>query len=382
MAPNQEIDVSNVMRDRLEFDAGQGLLEGALVYKIQRRQHSESGEFVQDESKSIQLLVAWRVEHTKGLHVRALLVEHDKELDEDKLRKLYRKYWHLLKTRVDSIRINWLLDDVTMLTTTVKAMNGGYEWDIFISEGIRDNVKRLLWINIERQVAIMLVIFLMLMCSASLTIHETIGATVYNQYPDIELVSPVYFCDGGTYNEYFVERTDTSVMMRISLRLGLLDKLPGGILMYKVQRKRNAKSDHQPSTDTASTEVIEDTLKMMRLLVAWKIGSFGEPGVYITLVEHSNELVLNEDKLAQLYNKINDTPSEECDWVFRYCSFSKSTWLMCDNTIMVARYEAAQKESLESKIIISKGVKSKYAESVLWIDSERQVSLSAIIYIF
>jgi hypothetical protein len=149
VVPVQKIDVDAVMRTCIEFNFGQDILEGALVYRIQWRQHTESDKLIQDESKNIQLLVAWNVGHTKGLHLCALLVEHDKELDENKLRKLYQKYWHLLKVQIDPIGSNWLLNN-TIVSTTVKVMNGGYRWDVFISEGTKHNVKRPLWMNAER----------------------------------------------------------------------------------------------------------------------------------------------------------------------------------------------------------------------------------------
>jgi hypothetical protein len=149
VVPDQEIGVNTVMRNLLKLDSGQSTLEGTLVYKIQRK-HTKYEEFIQDESKHIQLLVSWRGEHAKGLHVYALLVEHDKEFDEDKLRMLHQKCWHLLRTRADPIGSNWLLNDMTVLATTIKVMNEGYRWDIFISEGIKNNVRRPLWIDIER----------------------------------------------------------------------------------------------------------------------------------------------------------------------------------------------------------------------------------------
>jgi hypothetical protein len=77
------------MRNYLEFDSGRDILEGVLVYRVQGK-HVKSDEFVHDESKNIQLLIAWH-EHTKGIDVSALLVEYDNELDEDKLRQLYQK---------------------------------------------------------------------------------------------------------------------------------------------------------------------------------------------------------------------------------------------------------------------------------------------------
>jgi hypothetical protein len=150
VVPGSEIDVDSVMSSHFKFDPEQDILEGALVYRIQRRQYGESDNSVQDESKYIQLLIDWRVEHTSELYVRALLVEPDKELDEDKLRVLHQKYWYLLKARVNPIKNNLLLNDAIVLTVAVKAMNGGYRWDIHITKGVSHNVKRPIWIDTAR----------------------------------------------------------------------------------------------------------------------------------------------------------------------------------------------------------------------------------------
>jgi hypothetical protein len=149
VTPDQEIDSGAIMKNRLEFDSRQNILEGTLLYKIQR-QYAEYDEFVQNESKLCQLLVAWHIESTEGLHIRALLVEHDRKLDEDKLRRLHQRCWYSLNTLVNSARSNWLLDNTTVLGTTVKAMNGGYRWDVFISEEERDDIKIPLWIDTKR----------------------------------------------------------------------------------------------------------------------------------------------------------------------------------------------------------------------------------------
>jgi hypothetical protein len=74
VTPCQEIDVDAMMQNRIEFYSRKGILEGALVYRIQKR-HTESDETAEDKPRSVQLLVAWHVDHTKGLNVRALLVE-------------------------------------------------------------------------------------------------------------------------------------------------------------------------------------------------------------------------------------------------------------------------------------------------------------------
>jgi hypothetical protein len=146
VTPGQETDVSTVMRNRIEFGSGKDILEGALACKIQRK-HAESAQV---ESKRICLLVAWHVKYIEGLHVRALLVEYASELDEDKLRRLCQMYWYPLNAWVDPIESRWLLDDATMLTIRVKVTNGGYGWNILISEEIGDNIERPFWINAER----------------------------------------------------------------------------------------------------------------------------------------------------------------------------------------------------------------------------------------
>jgi hypothetical protein len=195
--------------------------------------------------------------------------------------------------------------------------------------------------------------------------------TVFNQYLDIKLASPVYFCNNGTYNEYPIERTDNNVMMKIGFRFGL-DKLSGGILMYKVQRKRDTRSNYQSSTNTTSTETVEDTLKMMRLLMVWRIERSWKFRVRIVLVEHGDELILDEDKLAQLYIKFDNQLSRNYD------SF-QSTWLVCDNIILMTAYEVVQEEGIGLKITISKGAK-KYAMKPIWIDPERQVLYLMVLY--
>jgi hypothetical protein len=130
VVPDKEIDVDAVMQNRLEFDAGQDILEGALVYRIQKK-HAESA---QDKPKRIWLLVAWNGEYTKELHVCVLLVEHNKRLDEDRLRKLYKRRWPLLEARANATGGSWTLNNTTKLATTIKATDEGYRWDISISE--------------------------------------------------------------------------------------------------------------------------------------------------------------------------------------------------------------------------------------------------------
>jgi hypothetical protein len=215
----------------------------------------------------------------------------------------------------------------------------------------------------------MLVISLMLMRTTSLTLHKTMDVAVHNRYPDIELTSPAYFCSHGTLYEYPIETADTGAMMKTGFRYDHGQDEYGSILMYKVQRK--VKSDHQSNTDITS---VEDTWERIRLLVAWKFKRSKGLNVRIMLVEHDMWLVLNEDNLAKLYEKINDIPSGVYILFFRHDGIYKSTWLIGDDTVLEVAYEVICKECIELKIIISEGAKDKDAKLALWIDSERQVS--------
>jgi hypothetical protein len=141
--PGRRIHIDAVMQNRLGFDIEQGLIEGALAYKLREKCAASD----QDELNNIWFIVAWHGEHTKGLHIHALLVKHDKKLDEYKLRKLCQKRWPLLKAQANVIRGNWPLDDATVLETTIKVMHESHRWDIFISGRISYNVKREILFN-------------------------------------------------------------------------------------------------------------------------------------------------------------------------------------------------------------------------------------------
>jgi hypothetical protein len=195
--------------------------------------------------------------------------------------------------------------------------------------------------------------------------------TVHDQHPDIELASPVYFCNCGTYYEYPVKRTNADTIMEIDFRFDLAQDESSGILVYEVRRKSDIRSDHQSSIDTLYAKVTEEALKMIRLLVTWKVKHSWEPKVKIMLVECDDKLVLNEDKLAQLCNRVND--------IYSVCHPCESTWLICDNTTLRATHKIVRKQGFESKISIFKGFKGLNNIRSRWIDSERQVLSEMIV---
>jgi hypothetical protein len=212
------------------------------------------------------------------------------------------------------------------------------------------------------------------MYAVSLALCNTAIMTVHNQYPDIELVSPAYFCNRGTYHEYPVKRMDNNTIMKISFRFDIDQDESSGILMYEAQRKGNTRFGHQSNVDPIYAKVIEEALKVMRLLVTWKVKRSWGPKVNIMLVEYDNGFALNEDKLAQLYEKANDIPSG--------CNLYGCAWLMCDNTTLDVTNEEVEKPDFESKITISEGFVNRHTIRSRWIDSERQVPSDMIIYFY
>jgi hypothetical protein len=216
----------------------------------------------------------------------------------------------------------------------------------------------------------MLTIFSILIYTISLTLYKTMAVTVHNWYSNIELTSLIYFCNHGRCYEYPVGNTDAGVMMKRDFRFDLNQDECGGILMYEVQRKGNIRFDYRFSIDTISAKAIEEASKMTRLLVIWKIERFGKSKVNIMLVEYDNKLVLDEDKLARLYDKVNDIPS----------GHNPSKLLMCDNTMLAATHKVVREAGLELKITISKGVRDLDTIRSMWIGLERQVLSLTIIY--
>jgi hypothetical protein len=139
--PNYKVYAGNTMRtgfiiksDRMSY--------GALIYKIQKRQPHESTEINEDTSSAAHLLVVWRISESKKLYADVLMVVHDKILDKDDLRELYRKNFDRFRLCPDAATKTWLLDDNTALMTTLNIMKKEHVLDITLSEVEKDNNAR------------------------------------------------------------------------------------------------------------------------------------------------------------------------------------------------------------------------------------------------
>jgi hypothetical protein len=194
--------------------------------------------------------------------------------------------------------------------------------------------------------------------------------TVHNRYPDIELTLPVCFCNRERCYEYRAERMNNDTMIKFGLKFGLDQSVLEGILACEVRRKENVRSNHQSGINTSYAKIIEKPSRITLLLVSWRIIRFWKSNAKIILVEYDNKLVLNEDKLTQLYNKV----------INMHFGHSPSKWLMCDNTVLRVAYKVVYEKGPELNIYISQEYEDKDAIRSMRIDSTRQVLSEMVIY--
>jgi hypothetical protein len=159
---DQQIDIGTAVNASFEINVTQDEFQGALLYKLQRNVESDDQhdmdtlptETNENETKCIQLFVAWKVKDFKPF-LYAVLIEHAKELtwDEDKLRKLYNKNHNRLKEYNSAISDIWLMDDNMILETSseVRSLERNFELSISISEEKIDKYgMRPLCVDLER----------------------------------------------------------------------------------------------------------------------------------------------------------------------------------------------------------------------------------------
>jgi uncharacterized protein YeaC (DUF1315 family) len=142
---SQQIDIDTKMNANFEINTTQDEFKGALLFKLQRCIESDDQrnmdalhtETDKDETKCVQMLVAWEMKDSvPSAHVT--LVEHAKEFtwNEGELRKLYDKNHDRLKRYGNTMLDTWLINDHMILKTSfgVRELKENFELSIFISE--------------------------------------------------------------------------------------------------------------------------------------------------------------------------------------------------------------------------------------------------------
>jgi hypothetical protein len=192
--------------------------------------------------------------------------------------------------------------------------------------------------------------------------REALNITIHNRYPDLELISPVYFSNSICHVSPH-HQTDTS--NTIEVRFGIDDKQEDfeGALLYKLQRKyANRIDDHANS----SAKSIEDATKNMYLLVVWDV-KFYHHGFCVCLIECADGFTWNEDKLWALCDRYDHRFHE-------YDESNTITWLMHDGVVMKTRLDITYESDYQLDVVLSEGIWEHGMEGSIQIDPKRLVS--------
>jgi hypothetical protein len=192
------------------------------------------------------------------------------------------------------------------------------------------------------------------------------------------LVSSVYF---GHDVIWFIppdQKVDTNNMTSAIFGQFTADHKFSSALIYKLQRKRHAKSNNQFNADNALTEVSSTNVQ---LLVIWKYDAWdNEFSVCALLIKHGSTIIWDAYKLEKLHsihlallNKdlfiiIGDKYGSDLLIEFKEDPFAiEDTWLLNDATVLVT--SKWKKESRTFEIAISKGTRKDDIMEPLWASS-------------
>jgi hypothetical protein len=198
---------------------------------------------------------------------------------------------------------------------------------------------------------------------------EALNITIYNLYPGLELISPVYYSNGTTYCVSSSQKTDTGTTIEASFGIDSKQEDFKGALLYKLQRKYATRTDNQPNNIIASAE---DVTTSVHLLVVWNIRDY-DHGFRVCLIEYADDFTWDEDKLWALYRKYNDQ-------IYVDCNSNIITWVTCDGTAVKTRRNAVYGSEYKLNIIISEGTGLYNIKEPMKINPKRSV-LSLSIFV-
>jgi hypothetical protein len=206
----------------------------------------------------------------------------------------------------------------------------------------------------------MLIVVTMLICTISLKFQSPASIIIHNQCLNTELVSPVYFGNGVVCPKLSDQQIDIDVAMKIRFEIYATQDEFKGALLYKLQRNFN----NQYGMDTLNTDANNSEAKYVYMLLAWEMKD-SEHFAYVALVEHTNELVWNEDKLKKLYDKNHNL-------LKKYDETISDTWLMDDNVILKTSSKVRNSEGyFVLSISVSEEERDDYTMRPLCVDLER-----------
>jgi hypothetical protein len=377
--PVKKVDDGIVMN--ISFRLDQDEPGGILMYKVQRNGNARSDQsnidtiyakVIEEASKMMLILITWKIERSGEPKVNIILVEYDSNsiLSKDKLARLYDKiidmhidYYPCILCSGIYIYFEYtvLMYNNTALKITYEVMEEVEpELKITISEGVEDEyTMKPMWINPERQVPSLMIIYFVLIYIPSLTLQSTIDLTIDNRRSNMELVSLIYFIKDATCHIQLPQQVDAKSIMKANFVTGVNQNTFGGALLYHLQRKENGESDDRSDTDATS---IKDIPISTQLLVIWGC-KFN--GLYsrVYIIEHDGALTWNENKLKMLYDVYNNQ--------YQMCSRTGDWWLD-DGTMLKTKCKILH-GGFKIDVIISEQRPLSLPRKPLWLDPNRQV---------
>jgi hypothetical protein len=201
VSPSQQTDTNDTMKASFGVAFKQEVFEGTLLYKLQRRhanetdnQPSSSTACIKDATTDMYLLVAWNVRDHNHIFCACLIeCTADFVWNEDRLWALYSQHSNQIYRNYKYDGITWLMYDGEVMRTRLGVTYGsGYKLDVNISEAIPNYyAEKPMKINPKRSV-LLLSIMIMLTYAISLSIQPSVKLNIHNQFPNVDLVSPMY----------------------------------------------------------------------------------------------------------------------------------------------------------------------------------------------
>jgi hypothetical protein len=130
-------------------------------------------------------------------------------------------------------------------------------------------------------------------------VHAAMEVEICNRCSDIELVDPLYFSDGAVCCKPLKQKVAPGDTLATAFKINFGRTDFEGALMCRLRKRTN--NDKKFSTDTINTD--EKLSSHIRFIVGWKLVNPQGPRIYMLLIEHGENLVWNENKLAEKHNE-------------------------------------------------------------------------------
>jgi hypothetical protein len=364
VSPNQQIDTGDTMEASFGIDSERDYLEGALLYKLQRKhvdktdnQPNNSTVSTKDTTTNTYLLVVWN-DGEKWINYRfyVYLIEcaNDFIWDEDKLWALCKEYEDKFHKNYKDNIITWLMNDGILMKTRFDITYGSdYKLDVIISEGVWGcNMLNPIKIDLERLV-LSLSLLMVLMYAVSLHIRPSFKLNIHNQCLNIDLISPTYFTDYGLECH---RSPNYKVCAGDIMSTGFISEEGGWFhtaLIYRLQRRLSRES----------SDISKDTSSVVHLLVVWEVTGSDKLYTDVLVIEHDEGFIWNKKSLRDLH-------LENIYSVRRRPDSTTEIWSLNDNIALMTTFEIMNKDRTVN-ITISEAEKHHSTKMPIHIDLKR-----------